>query len=113
MFLKPVGCALSLLVLVVNERQSPAFHTLCGLLIKCTVQIFTIIHGNRRCQKVVHLLDLEDYGVTKKWVIITEISKEVENNNIGRVNAYPRQYVPRRNVASGGSNAGGGSSSRS
>ncbi len=47
MFLKSVGCALSLLVLVVNERQSPAFDTLCGLLIKCTVHIFTIIHGNR------------------------------------------------------------------
>jgi hypothetical protein len=46
-FLKSVGCALSLLVLVVNERQSPAFDTLCGLLIKCTVHIFTIIHGNR------------------------------------------------------------------
>ena len=29
-----------------------------------------------------HMLDLQEYGVTKKWVIITEISKEVENNNI-------------------------------
>jgi hypothetical protein len=34
-------------VLVVNERQSSAFDTVCGLLIKCTEQIFTIIHGNR------------------------------------------------------------------
>ena len=27
-----------------------------------------------------HMLDLQEYCVTKKWVIITEISKEVENN---------------------------------
>jgi len=60
-----------------------------------------------------HMLDLREYGVTKKWVIITEIAKEVENNTIGRVNAYTRQYVSRRNVAAGGSNAGGGSSGRS
>ena len=46
-------------------------------------------------------------------MIITEISKEVENNNIARVNAYGRQYVSRRNVAGGGSNAGGGTSGRS
>jgi hypothetical protein len=46
-YLKPVGCALGLLVLVVNERQSSVFDTLCALLIKCTTQIFTIIHGNR------------------------------------------------------------------
>jgi len=42
-----------------------------------------------------------------------DISKEVENNTITRVNAYARQYVPRRNVAAGGSNVGGGSSGRS
>jgi hypothetical protein len=42
-----------------------------------------------------HMLDLQEYGVAKKWVIITEISKEVENNNIGRLNAYSRQYVSR------------------
>ena len=43
-YLKPVGCALSLLVLVVNERQSPTFDTLCGLLIKCdTVREYTFI----------------------------------------------------------------------
>jgi len=59
------------------------------------------------------MLDLEDYGVTKKWVIITEISKEVENNTISRLNAYAKQYVPRRPVAAGGSSAGGGSSGRS
>jgi hypothetical protein len=47
------------------------------------------------------------------WVIITEISKEVENNTISRVNVYQRQYVPRRNVVAGGSNVGGGSSGRS
>ena len=26
-------------------------------------------------------VDLQEYGVTKKWVIITDISKEVENNS--------------------------------
>ena len=60
-----------------------------------------------------HMLDLQEYGVTKKWVIITEISKEVENNTIVRVNVYASQYVHRRNVAAGGSNVGGGSSGRS
>ncbi len=59
------------------------------------------------------MLDLEDYGVTKKWVIITEISKEVENNAIGRLNVYVKQYVPRRTGTSGGSSGGGGSSGRS
>jgi hypothetical protein len=49
----------------------------------------------------------------KAWVIITDISQEVENNTITRVNAYARQYVSRQNVAAGGSNAGGGSSGRS
>jgi hypothetical protein len=59
-----------------------------------------------------HMLDLEDYGVTKKWVIITEISKEVENNAIARLDAYAKQYVPqsRRTGAAGGSSGGGGSS---
>ncbi len=64
-------------------------------------------------KSIVNMLDLQEYGVTKKWVIITEISKEVENNNIARVNVYVRQYVPRRNVGVGGSNAGGGTSGRS
>ena len=41
------------------------------------------------------MLDLREYGVTKKWVIITEISKEVEYNSIARINAYARQYVSR------------------
>jgi hypothetical protein len=59
------------------------------------------------------MMDLEDYGVTKKWVIITEISKEVEKNTIGRLSAYAKQYVPRRTGATGGSSAGGGSSGRS
>jgi hypothetical protein len=39
------------------------------------------------------MLDLQEDGVTKKWVIITEILKEVENNNIVRLNMYPSQYV--------------------
>jgi galactokinase/mevalonate kinase-like predicted kinase len=60
-----------------------------------------------------HMLDLEDYGVTKKWVILTKISKEVENNAIARLNAYAKQYVPRQTGAAGGSSAGGGSSGRS
>ena len=59
------------------------------------------------------MLDMQKYGVTKKWVIITEISKEVESNNIARLNAYAKQYVPRRNDATGGSYGGGGSSGRS
>ena len=41
------------------------------------------------------MLDLQEYCVTKKWVIITEISKEVENNSIARLNAYARLYVSR------------------
>jgi hypothetical protein len=45
--------------------------------------------------------------------IITEISKEVENNTIGRVNAYEKQYVPRRNGGVGGSYPGGGGVGRS
>ena len=45
-----------------------------------------IIHDKgRKC--IAHMLDLQEYGVTKKWVIIAEISKEVENNTIARVNA--------------------------
>jgi len=28
------------------------------------------------------MFDLQEYGVTKKWAIITEISKEVENNTV-------------------------------
>jgi homoserine dehydrogenase len=39
------------------------------------------------------MFDLQGYDVTKKWVIIAEISKEVENNSIPRINAYARQYV--------------------
>jgi hypothetical protein len=35
---------------------------------------------NTKC--LAHLLDLQEYGVTKNWVIITEIAKEVENNII-------------------------------
>ena len=83
-------------------------------------------YKDRGTQKVAHLLDLEDYGVTKKWVIITEISKEDENNNITRLNAYSKYYVPRRPRVGevgrsagpddgdvGGSHSGGGSSGRS
>ena len=38
-------------------------------------------------KRIAHMLDLQEYGVTKKGVIITEISKEVENNNIARLHA--------------------------
>ena len=62
---------------------------------------------------IAHMLDFQEYGVTKKWVIISEISKEVENNNITRLNAYAKQYVSRRNSATRGSYGGGGSSGRS
>jgi hypothetical protein len=54
------------------------------------------------------MLDLQEYGVNKKWVIITEISKEVENNTIARLKTYAKQYVPRRNGAAGGSYGRGG-----
>ena len=57
--------------------------------------------------------DLQEYVVTKKWVIISEISKEVENNNIARLNEYAKQYVSRRNGVVGGSYGAGGSSGRS
>ena len=60
-----------------------------------------------------HMLDLQEYGVTKNRVIITEISKEVENNTIARVNVYTKQYVSRRNGGSGGSYGGGGGTGRS
>jgi hypothetical protein len=70
-------------------------------------------YKDKGTKDIAHMLDLEDYGVTKKWVIITEISKEVENNAIARLSAYAKQYVPRRTGAAGGSSAGGGSSGRS
>ena len=66
---------------------------------------------NTKC--LAHLLDLQEYGVTKNWVIITEIAKEVGNNIIERLNVYANQYVSRRNGAVGGSHGGGGSSGRS
>ncbi len=62
--------------------------------------------------KALNLLQFPD-TVTKKWVIITEISKEVENNAIARLNVYAKQYVPGRTGAAGGSSGGGGSSGRS
>ena len=70
-------------------------------------------YKDKGTKDIAHMLDLEDYGVTKKWVIITEISKEVENNAIARLNAYAKQYVPRRTGAAGGSSGGGASSGRS
>ena len=70
-------------------------------------------YKDKGTKDIAHMLDLEDYGVTKKWVIITEISKEVENNAVARLNAYAKEYVPRRPVAAGGSSGGGGSSGRS
>jgi hypothetical protein len=55
-----------------------------------------IIRTEASTQKVAHLMNLEDYRVTKKWVIIDEISKEDENNNITRLNVYSKYYVPPR-----------------
>jgi hypothetical protein len=53
-------------------------------------------YKDRDTKKIAHLLDLEEYGVTKKWMIITKISKEVVNNIIGRlINVYSKQYVSR------------------
>ncbi len=51
--------------------------------------------------------------LSKKWVIIAEISKEVENNIIARLNTYTKQYVSGRNGDVGGSYGRGGSSGRS
>ncbi len=65
-------------------------------------------YKDRDTRSFPHILDFQEYGVTKKWVIITEISKEVENNTVGRVNEYSNQYVPRRNGDTGGSYGGGG-----
>jgi hypothetical protein len=62
---------------------------------------------------IAHMLDLQEYGVTKKWVIITEISKEVEKNTISRVYMYAKRYVPRRNGGVGGSYVGGSGDGRS
>ncbi len=58
-------------------------------------------------------LTLQEDDVTKKCVIISEISKEVENNTITRLNVHQKQYVSRRNGAAGGSYGRGGSSGRS
>ncbi len=34
--------------------------------------------GDTKC--IEHMLDFQEHGVTKKWVLLSEISKEVENN---------------------------------
>ncbi len=53
-------------------------------------------YRDRGTKKIAHFrMDLEEYGVTKKWGIITEISKEDENNNIARLNVYSKHYVSR------------------
>ena len=68
-------------------------------------------YKDKGTKTVAHMLNLQaslqEYGVTKKWMIITEISKEVENNSIARINAYTRQYVS-RNVRGGESEARAG-----
>ena len=38
-----------------------------------------IIPRTKGTKEIVHMLDFQEYGVTKKWVIIREISKETEN----------------------------------
>jgi hypothetical protein len=60
--------------------------------------------------------DAYGHSVFFEWActeIITEISKEVENNTVGRVNTYEKQHVPRRNGGVGGSYGGGGGVGRS
>jgi hypothetical protein len=74
-------------------------------------QLFRYKDKDTEC--IVHILDLQEYGVTKKWVIITEISKEVEKNTISRVYMYAKRYVPRRNGGVGGSYVGGSGDGRS
>jgi hypothetical protein len=64
-------------------------------------------YKDKGTKTVAHMLDFQEYGVTKKWVIITEISKEVENNSIARINVYTRQYVT-RSVGGGESEARAG-----
>ena len=39
------------------------------------------------------MLDFQEYDVTKKRVVFTEVSKEEENNIIRRLNVYSRQYA--------------------
>ena len=73
-----------------------------------------LYYNDKGTKQITHILDLQVYGVTKKWVIImqvTEISKEVENNNIIVVilNAYSRQYVS-RGVRAGDANGVAGES---
>ena len=52
-------------------------------------------YKDKGTKEFAHMFDFQEYGVTKKWVIITKISKEVENNSISRLDAYVRQYVSR------------------
>ena len=63
-----------------NRREAPEGYDL-------------FYYKDKGTQQIAHVLVLQEYGVTKKLVIITEISEEVENNNIGRLNAYSKQYV--------------------
>jgi hypothetical protein len=37
-------------------------------------------YKDKGTKQIAHMLDLQEHGVTKKWVIITEISKQVEDN---------------------------------
>ena len=44
------------------------------------VKVMTWVYYQDKCTKqIAHMLDFQKHGVTKKWVIITEISREVEN----------------------------------
>ena len=50
------------------------------------LKVISCFVGRTGTKCIIQMLNLQEYGVTKKWVIITEISKEVENNTIARVN---------------------------
>ncbi len=80
----------------------------------CTLTTYFFVVKNVHFFRILHTCWTWKTTVSpKKWVIITEISKEVENNAIGRLNVYAKQYVPRRTGTAGGSSGGGGSSGRS
>jgi hypothetical protein len=72
-----------------------------------------LLYKDKGTKDITHILDLEDYGVTKKWGLLQRFQKEVQNNAMARLDAYAKKYVPRRTGAAGGSSGGGGSSGRS
>jgi hypothetical protein len=78
-----------------DGAQHPTSAHVIGVKHLKVMTCFVTSHKDKITKKIAHKLDLQEYGVKKKWVIITEISKEVGYNNIARVDAYVRQYVSR------------------